>query len=110
MEGKDQLVLKQGDLLTQAIELDEILTTDTESQHTFVIVRHYGGDDDRDLPSWEKGNTIHNEMSPAASLILDDSLDVRYISAKRKEVDSSIPKHLGDMFERPKGIFPNDNI
>ena len=32
-DSNRQVVLKQGDLLTQAIELDEILTTDTESQN-----------------------------------------------------------------------------
>ena len=43
-------------------------------------------------------------MSPpmAASFIPDDSLDNRYISAKLKEVESCIPKHLADMFDRAK--------
>ena len=31
-DSNRQVVLKQGELLTQAIELDETLTTDTESQ------------------------------------------------------------------------------
>ena len=51
-------------MLTHAIELDEIVTTHTETQQTFVNVRHYGVDDDRGLPSWEEGNKIHNDMSP----------------------------------------------
>ena len=43
-------------------------------------------------------------MSPpmAASFIPDDNLDDRYISAKLKEVEYCIPKHLADMFERSK--------
>ena len=87
-DSNRQVVFKQGDLLTHANELDEILPTDTESQHTFVNSRHYGVDDDRDLPSWEEGNKMHNEMAPpmAASFIPYDSLDDRCISAKRKEV------------------------
>ena len=73
-ESYRQVVLKQLHLLTQAIELNEILTTDTES-HKNVIVRHYGVDNDRNLPSWEEGNKIHNEMSATASFIPDDSLE-----------------------------------
>ena len=38
----------------------------------------------------------------AASFIPDDNLEDRYISAKLKEVESCIPKHLVDMFDRAK--------
>ena len=99
-----QVVLKQGELLTQAIELDEMMTTDTEVQQPSVNVRHYGVDDDRGLSSWEEGNKIHDEMSPprVASFIPDDSMEDEYISAKLNEVELRIPKHLTDMFERAK--------
>ena len=129
-DSNNQVILRQGETLTHAVELDVIIYPESPQNRVQVCRTEIGENTNGgDEPSWEEVNKINNTPLPVAvslisddtplpvavtlisddtplpvavSLIPDDILDETRILPELKEIEYKMTAHLVDTFVKAK--------